>query len=295
MLMSRRCAQSFVLAALIGFGSAHAKAESAASSYALQACALAYENSQEHRRGGAFSVARSELARCSQDDCPGFIRTDCVQWSKEAEAQQPSVLFAAQRGGRDLTEVRVSIGDRVLTEHLPSPAVELDPGTYDIEFEAAGSAAIVRHAVLRAGDKNLLIQVDLAVPPESPAQPHAAFAAPRAAGASSSDGQRAAPWVLLGVGAASLGAGVGFSAWGHSSENHLRAICAPNCTGAEVQPVRTKYLIGDLSLGVGLVSLSVAAYLFLSSPAPEERAESALPLTIVAGPSRVSAAYEARF
>jgi hypothetical protein len=291
---------SMLLLALIGLHAAPAHADGAAPRYALQACALAYENSQEHRRAGALSVARSELARCAQEDCPEFIRSDCTQWSKETEAEQPTVVFAAKRSSRDLNEVRVSIGDRVLARGLPSQTIELDPGSYDIQFEPPGGAAIVRHAVIRAGDKNLLVQVEFAPAPERPASSPSSAGAPASAAlrtdaASPSDGPRVLPWTLLGVGAASIGAGVGFALWGHSTENHLRDTCSPNCTDSEVRPVRTKYLLGDLSVGVGLASVSVAAYLLLSHRASEQRAEPALPVTVAAGPSSVFAACGVRF
>jgi hypothetical protein len=288
-----------LLGAALGLHAAPARAEGSASSYALQACALAYENSQEHRRAGALSVARSELARCAQDDCPEFIRTDCAQWSKEIEAEQPTVVFAAKRGRRNLEEVRVSIGDRALAAQLPSQAIELDPGSYDIQFETPGSSAVVQHAVIRAGEKNQLVQVEFTAAPEHPAGPAPTGGAPPATAevrtelASPSAGPRALPWVLLGAGAASIGVGMGLALWGQSSENQLRSTCSPNCTNAEVRSVRTKYVLGDISVGVGLVSVSVGAYLLLSGRGSEHTAQ--LPVTVIADPSRVFAAYGARF
>jgi hypothetical protein len=289
-----------VLVALVGASAAPARAESAASSYALQACALAYENSQEHRGSGALSVARSELARCSQSDCPEFIRSDCAQWSKELEAEQPTVVFAAKRSGTDLTEVRVSIGDRLLAEGLPARAIELDPGSYDLQFETPGSSAIVKHVLIRTGYKNVPVQVEfapgLARPEASPASASVSrmTAASGSHAVPSSDGPGVLPWGLLGLGAASIGAGAGFALWGHESENHLRDTCSPNCPGSEVRPVHTKYVVGDLSVGVGLVSVSVAAYLFLSHRASEQAAP-ALPVSVVAGPGSASMAYGVRF
>ncbi|MES1177398.1 MAG: hypothetical protein ABUL62_23960 [Myxococcales bacterium] len=296
-----RSTASIALAAFLAAQAAPAHADNAASSYSLQACALAYENSQEHRRAGALLVARAELARCAQDDCPEFIRNDCTQWSKETEAEQPTVLLSAKRGGRELNDVRVSLGDRVLAERLPSQAIALDPGSYELQFEAPGSAVLVQQVVIRAGEKNQLVQVDLAPPPAPPAAPLQPAGAPipsatlRSDAAAPSGARRVLPWALLGVGAASLGAGVGFALWGHSNENQLRASCSPICSDSEVRPVRTKYLLGDVSLGVGLVSASLAAYLFLSHSASEPSAASGLPVSVVAGPSSVLATYGARF
>ena len=290
---------NLLLAGALFLQASSARAEVPAASYSLQACALAYENSQEHRRAGALSVARSELARCAQEDCPEFIRADCAEWSKETEVEQPTVVFAARRGSRNLEAVRVSIGDRTLAVQLLSQAIELDPGSYDIQFETPGSPTVVQHAVIRAGEKNQLIQAEFVAPPEHPADPAPTAGAPPLPAAaqaelhSRSAGPRTLPWALLGVGAASIGAGMGLSLWGRSRETQLRDTCSPNCTSSEVQSVRTKYILGDISIGVGLASMSVAAYLFFTGRGSEHTAQ--LPVTVVAGPSRVFATYGARF
>jgi hypothetical protein len=286
-------------------GRAFAQDDGAPTSPALQECARAYENSQEHRGAGAISAARLELERCRRDDCPAFIRSDCSRWSKEVAAQQPSVIFIAKRGRQELTDVRVSAGDRVLIEHLADRAVELDPGEYDFRFETGDGEIAFLHTLIQAGNKDRLVQVEFA--PSAPAPSSAAQPAGSGEATARSEpaGQRSAaapaagppvlPWVLLAVGAASLGTGAGLSLWGHNQELELRETCAPTCTDSQVQPVRTKYLLGNISFGVGLVSLSAAAYLFLRHPASDRVAEAALPLTVVAGPSSVQAAYGARF
>ena len=42
------------------------------------------------------------------------------------------------------------------------------------------------------------------------------------------------------------------------------ASCGNTCTDNEVSQVRTKYIAGDVSLGVGVVALALATYLVLS-------------------------------
>jgi len=300
--MSFRCSTaSVVVLALTSLHVSLARADKAPPSHSLQECALAYESSQEHRRAGVVSVALSEFARCSQDDCPAFMRSDCSQWSKEIVPEQPSVLFAAKRGGTNLNDVRVSIGDRVLAERLPSPAIELDVGSYDIRFEAPGSPAVVQNTIVRVGEKNRIVQVDFSSGAEltpalhEPESRSSAVPAPASDLSPPSEAPRVLPWALLAFGSASIGVGMGFAAWGHGDENHLANTCSPNCTDAQVRPVQTKYLIGDASFGVGLLSVSVAAYLFLSRGPATKSANSGLPVSIEAGPNRALATYGARF
>ena len=311
-MSNQRCPVLVFLALAVSLdGRAFAQGVGAPTSSALQECARAYENSQEQRGAGAIFSARLELQRCRRDDCPAFIRSDCSRWSNEVEAQQPTVIFSAKRGSQPLTEVRVTIGDRVLVERLNERAVELDPGEYDFRFETSDGGRIVLHALIQPGNKDRLVQVEFAPsaqaqtahvdqrPPRSAAH-SAGSAEPTVRGPAAEKRAPAAPagvlpWVFLAVGAASLGTGVGLSVWGHNQELHLRETCAPTCTDAQVQPVSTKYLLSNISFGVGLVSLSTAAYLFLRQPGPERIAEGALPVTVVAGPSSVQATYGARF
>jgi len=286
-------------------GRAFAEGDGTPTGRAQKECAQAYENSQEQRGAGAIFATRLELERCRRDDCPAFIRSDCSRWSKEVEAQQPTVIFSAKRGSQELTDVRVSIGEQVLVERLSGRAVELDPGEYDFRFETPEGSVLVSHSLIQSGKKGLVVQVEFAPsaqahttaakPPSSSKATTRAEPAKERAAAALAPSPRVLPWVLLGVGAASLGTGAGLSVWGRNEELELRETCSPSCTDSQVQPVRTKYLLSNLSFGVGLVSLSAAAYLFLRHPDSERVAERTLPVIVVAGPSSVQATYGARF
>jgi hypothetical protein len=75
------------------------------------------------------------------------------------------------------------------------------------------------------------------------------------------------------LGAAALGSFAFFALTGKSDENDLRDSCSPNCPESDVDSVRTKYLVADISLGVGIASLGAATWLFVTSR--NERRESA--------------------
>src|SRR3954471_19102099 len=77
-------------------------------------CARAYEQGQEQRNSGQLLAARADLQVCAQDQCADFIRADCVTWYGEVQSEVPTVVFAVRGGGRDLTDVRISIGERRL-------------------------------------------------------------------------------------------------------------------------------------------------------------------------------------
>jgi len=302
----RRWPTSLALSMLLSFaGRAVARGDGVDANPAVRECARAYESAQVQRGAGAISSARPELERCRRDECPAFIRSDCSRWSRELEAEQPTVIFSAKRDGRELIQVRVSVGDRVLLERLDARAVELDPGEYDFRFETSDGSFVVRHVRIQAFNKDRLVQVEFApsAPAHHAAAPKAASAElaatnealPKPTAAAVGKGPGVLPWALLAVGAASIGAGAGLAVWGHSNEVHLRDTCSPHCTDAEVQPVHTKYLLSDISFAVGLVTLPVAAYLFLRQPGSEQAGTGTLPVTVVASTNGIQASYGARF
>lgn len=75
-----------------------------------------------------------------------------------------------------------------------------------------------------------------------------------------------ATWVLGGVGVAGLGVFAGFGLAGRSGQSDLEDRCSPRCSPAEAKSTKTKYLIADIGLGVGVVSLAAATYFALTAP-----------------------------
>lgn len=79
--------------------------------------------------------------------------------------------------------------------------------------------------------------------------------------------QETLPALLAGVGGLGVGGFLALAAWGRSSELRLQDSCAPHCSEAQISRLKTHYLVADVSLGVGVVSLATGIYLFLTSPA----------------------------
>jgi hypothetical protein len=73
--------------------------------------------------------------------------------------------------------------------------------------------------------------------------------------------------LYLSYGLAGLGAlgAIGFAVLdiqGNHRKADLEHSCSPYCQSSQVDEVKTKYLLADTCLAVGLVSLGVASYLF---------------------------------
>jgi len=251
-------------------------------------CARDYEAGQEQRNAGKLLSARGTLRACAKDECPDFIRNDCLAWYDEVQEEVPTLVFAARSEGRDLTEASVLLGGRRLASRLDGQVVELDPGSYDIEIDVTGMQPWFRHFMVARGERNRLVQAEL-VPLGSPTKGAKRVVAP----ASREPRSALVPGLFTGVGALGLAGFVSLGVWGRSSESRLSGTCAPNCSRDRVDSVRTKYLSADVSLGVGVASLLVGAYLFLEGDESDGR--KAQGLEVRAGANGAGVSYRGGF
>jgi hypothetical protein len=72
---------------------------------------------------------------------------------------------------------------------------------------------------------------------------------------------RRLPWVLAGVGVASLGAGALLTTWGRRDNDQL-AVCSPGCNPSDVRHIRRLYLGADVAIGVGIAALAAGYWLY---------------------------------
>ncbi|HYP76857.1 MAG TPA: hypothetical protein VER12_12910 [Polyangiaceae bacterium] len=251
-------------------------------------CVRAYEQAQEQRHTGKLLEARVQLQSCARDACPKFIRSDCANWYGELQTEMPSVVFAARSAGRDLTDVQVSFQRRLLASRIDGEAIELDPGEYDFEFRSPGMQPLTQHVLISRGERNRLQRAELLPVAKVAAAPDEKKLPPPT--------QRSwlLPGVLGGVAVVGLSSFVAFGVWGHSAESKLETSCSPNCSKDQISSVKTKYVVADVSLAVGVVGLGLATYLALSS-GPEQRAAHALPFNVQASAQGVTATYQEAF
>jgi hypothetical protein len=167
------------------------------------------------------------------------------------------VLVARDAAGRDLRDVHVTLDGGPLVDHLDAHAIPIDPGEHAFRFERGG-VTVEERVMVREGEKARLLTVTVdAAPragPEPPAEPTAT--APRST--------NVATYIVGGLGLAALGAFGYFGLSGRSEYFDLEHSCAPHCTSSQTAPGRTKLIVADISLGVSVVALGVAAYMLLT-------------------------------
>lgn len=266
-----------IVATLLALGPSVARADE---------CVDAYDGSQRARRAGRLLDARAQLLSCAQTQCPEAVSKQCTLWLREVTAAMPSVVFAVRDAdGNDQSRVRVTEGERVLTERLDGRALELDPGEHLFHFELPSGVQVEKRVLLREGEKNRQVQVELlhrAPPPRA----HSARKPPsaprkRAAPPERESGIPTSAIVLGAVGVLALGSFTYFAIDANSDLDELERRCKPDCPESDENRVARKALVADVSLGVGVVALGAAGWLVLARPEPARA--SAIPRGLVLG------------
>lgn len=209
---------------------------------AESACFDQHELGQELRQGSQLLESRAAFLACAASPCPSAVRRDCERWSSEVSAQLPSVVFRVSLDGRPRVDASLSIDGALRPSALTEP-VRLDPGVHHYRVLLAGTSPSEGELELEAGEPLRQVALELAPRGRVPTL----------------------TWVLGGVGIASTASFVGFGLASRSLERDFEASCSPLCSEQQIDRVRRRSLIANISLGLGLTSLATAGALYLLS------------------------------
>jgi len=235
-----------------------------------KACLAAYDETQKLKKSGKLLAAKKQALVCAQSECPAVVRDDCTSWSVELDKSTPSiVLVVTDADGKDITDAKAFIDGEEVTSHKEGKAIALDPGSHKLRVERVGYDTIEQELVAHEGDKNRSIAVKFPkkggdeAPPKATPEPPPADSTPKTV--TTARPVPASAWLLAGVGVIGLAGFVTFGSMGNSKKSDLDARgCKPDCPSADVDAAKRDYLIADVALGVGVISLGVAAVLVLT-------------------------------
>ena len=247
---------------------ARARADEAA---IKSACLAAADTGQDRRNDGQLRAAREQFLVCAASSCPGVVRKECEKWLSEVDDSLPSIVISATRDGGDVFSVKVSLDGAPLVDKLDGKAIVVDPGVHTFRFETEGSSPVERKVLIKEGERNRAVAVSFDEPKATPkvVEPASTTSTMGSAGDVGSTGKssvRALPWVIGGVGVIALGSFAFFGLGGAKQISDLKSSCAPNCNPSDLDAAKRKLVIADVSLGVGIVALGVATYLFITAP-----------------------------
>ncbi len=216
-------------------------------------CMRAHVATQQLRIDGKLVEAAKQVRICTNASCPGPIVADCGTWMGELEQATPSIVFEIEIDGHAVTEAKVSVDSVPVADW--SKAVDVDPGTHSIRVEVPSFPAHEEQVQMAQVHRMRLVSVQ--------------FASLKAGTPPGDATPRPVPVVvypLFGVGLAGL-AGFGvFAGLGRAKQTDLEHGCEPHCTRHDLAPMKTDYLVGDISLGVGVAALIGSAVGFFVRP-----------------------------
>jgi hypothetical protein len=234
-------------------------APAAARADATDACLQASDEGQNLRDQGKLNAARARFLTCSGDACPQIVRADCAGWLADVDRRLPSVVLSAEDpAGHDTAEVKVTMDGAPLADRLEARAVPVDPGEHRFHFDRAGSPAVEETVILREGEQRRAVVVRFHAIGEAPPGLHARGTAP-------SRGVVGAAVALGGVTLVGGGLFAYFASTAESDANHLRGTCA-GCPPGAVSAVRTREIVANVSLGVGIAAVVTGVGVLVFGP-----------------------------
>jgi hypothetical protein len=250
-----RLAAACSFAGLLLWGPAAAGDESSGSQDVKAQCIRTAEAAQTERLDGPLLDARRDALSCARDVCPAPVRADCRGWLDALEASIPSVVVRADDGeGRPRADVRVTVDGVVVAAVLDGRPIDINPGMHRFQFEAPGATAVEQTLLVTVGEKNRPIAVKLARPVEVEAQAER----PRV--------PLALRLSLFGVGLAGVTTFAALGIPAHFDAESDRTSCAPNCPQSEVDSLRTRLIVGDVGLAVGILGAAAGTWLTFWPP-----------------------------
>lgn len=306
-------ARSVTVSALLAMvlASHAARAQQAAPSAApavapsKESCSDAYADSQVRRRNNELLVARQKLRLCASDACPGFMRPDCVEWLAQVERAIPTVVLEAKNDKGYVFDATVTVDGVVVATQLDGKSIELDPGVHTFRFAREGSPPIEEKLIVRESERGRLVSVSWAS--ATPAVVPTPVPDPTVTARSSTMSERVEPsapkerpvpasvWIAAGAGVVFTGVFTALALSGNSEKSSLNASCAPFCSDSQVNKVKTRYLLADLSLGVGIASFVTAAVLYVSRPERDHVGKATPAIDVRASASGATVEWAGRF
>jgi hypothetical protein len=235
-----------------------APAQPDAAKSANELCSAAYERTQTEKLAGHYVAAAASALECSQLQCNSAIVQECVRFYSALEAETPTLVFSARKEeGGEFTDVRVEMDGKVVAQTITGRPIAVDPGPHNFVFTHAKRGLLRLSETARVGDKARVLQVTFPDPNAKSKSAGPGAPAPRG-------GVPVMTYVLGGLGVVALGSFAYFRITGVNDYNSLNESCSPNCNPTDVDPVRQKFTLSYVSLGVGIASVAGAAAFYFA-------------------------------
>jgi hypothetical protein len=230
-------------------------------------CAAAYEGAQVLRRDGKLVEAHRQLLVCAAPQCPQVTTSDCARWLHEVEDELPTIVVSVRdNSGVDFLDAELLVDGKPVAKRLDGNPIAIDPGQHTLAAQRSTGQTVEQQVLVRAAEKDRLVTLVLpAGPPPSSLPPPERVAPPHAPVPVGS-------YVFAGLGLVAVGAGVILDVGASNDVANMRRDCAPACSPDAKNSAQIRMLLGDTLLGLGVVSIGVATWLWFHRQAPTPQA-----------------------
>jgi hypothetical protein len=238
------------------------------------ACLDAYVRAQELEKAQRWVASRDSFESCSRPVCPKMVVMDCAEALPKLDARMPTLVVAAKDAtGQDTTAVALFVDGLPVRDHLDVVALPIDPGEHTLTMRL-GADTIEQRVVMVEGDKGRRVVADFSTLHHAPSGLASDVPAPPAptvpppVPSHTELAPRPIPTSVYVLGAVSLAAFGSFTTaaiLGDVQKSDLGA-CAGHCSNSAYDVMLDRYIVADVSLGVGVLALGATAYLFFTRP-----------------------------
>jgi hypothetical protein len=219
------------------------------SSEEVERCLKSFEQGQIAERRGKLRFARELLAECLRTECPGAVQNECAPLFKDVTQRIPTVLPACASTTKSIGSRGVLKIDGTAVE-FSGRAIELDPGEHEFSVSGKRGVESIKRAVVESKRAQA---IDFTC---ADVEPKRSFLV---------------PGILLGVSAVGAVSFAGFGIDGLTRRGNLND-CRGRCASEPVDIAERSFLIADISLGVSVLALGAAAFVWFLAPKPRTTA-----------------------
>jgi hypothetical protein len=273
----------------VGIGAAAALMLSAGVGQAAskKSCTEAWNNGSAALKESKLRAARTWMNKCAATSCPAVMSRECATLSTKLALDIPSIVPSIVERKDLLHAVEVSMDGEVLANQIDGRAIDVDPGLHDFVFKSDSGAVVKEKLVIQQGQHNRPVpisfegvlpepQEQLAKAPEAAAADETALLSQDVEEAEptlSLRGTRSRLWkaptlgtyALAGLGALGVTGYYLFAIWAIGDDRLLARNCSPDCKPESVDHIRRLFLMSRVSLGVGVLAIGGATYLYLKN------------------------------
>ncbi len=223
---------------------------------------------------GGYRLAAFEATQ-SKDPKAGEVQREASEALAEIEQKIPKLVITRGKGAEagTVTVDGVALGEASVGKEFP-----LNPGAHTVEFKDS-DGNVSRSVVTLAEGETRTVDLEGKAPPPVATSASASAAPPPPPPPPPPEKSNVLPWVVVGVGGASLIASTIFYLQRSSAISDLDAACVDSRCPASLEDTgnkgKTYTTLANVTLGLGLVGVGVGTYLLLTSgskPAPAEEA-----------------------